>query len=134
MRLADFLTHLPVRRQSALRSSVKSLGKIKTLLQAYALARPTVRISLKVLKSRSDRGYWAYAATDDAGVLDAARQVVGIECAGACSRVSHAWEQHEAGDESRCFRVEALLPTSDAGMRRRERSERALMYTGQMRG
>ena len=85
VRIVDFLKSIPVRRQTALKSPAKLLFKIKKMLQAYALARPSIRFSLKVLKAKTDKGNWMYApkrgATPEAVLTDAAIQVVGKKVA-----------------------------------------------------
>ncbi|KAI4178567.1 MAG: hypothetical protein LQ346_007404, partial [Caloplaca aetnensis] len=58
IRVTEFLKGLPVRRQTALKDATKQLAKVKRTLQAYAFARPSVRLSLKVLKAKSDKNNW----------------------------------------------------------------------------
>ena len=91
VRVTDFLKHLPVRRQTALKSVPKILAKIRSLLQAYALARPAVRFSLKVLKAKNEKLNWLYAPSSGAGggkVVDAALKVVGQVAVAQCEWVS----------------------------------------------
>ncbi|KAA6415918.1 MAG: hypothetical protein FRX48_00637 [Lasallia pustulata] len=82
VRLVDFLNNLPVRRQTALKSSAATLSKIKRTLKAYAIARPSTRFSLKVLKARTEKDNWVYAPKVGACVSDAAIKVVGKKVAG----------------------------------------------------
>ena len=76
VRISNYLKHMPVRRQTAIKSSARTSSKIKRLLQAYALARPTVRFSFKVLKARNEKANWSYAPQAGATVTDAALRVV----------------------------------------------------------
>lgn len=46
------------------------LAKIKKMLQAYALARPHLRLSLKMLKAKDRKGDWTYPK---GGALSASR-------------------------------------------------------------
>ena len=75
VRVKDFLKSLPVRHQSALKSASKTLSRIKALLQGYALARPSVRFALKILKVKNDKGNWSYVPRPPATTLSAAAQI-----------------------------------------------------------
>jgi DNA mismatch repair ATPase MutL len=105
VKVTDFFKFLPVRKQTALKHSAKWLAKIKRLVQAYALARPTVRFSLKVLKAKTNRGDFIYAPKATANMEDAAFKVIGKDCAGQCD-----W----TAIESERFIVHAFLPKPDA--------------------
>lgn len=74
-------------------------------MQAYALARPVVRFSLRVLKAKNDKGNWMYAPKAGGNVEDAAFKVVGKECASQC-----AWSVFETDH----YEVQAFLPRQDA--------------------
>lgn len=76
-------------------------------MQAYALARPAVRFSLRILKAKNDKGGWLYAPKADASVEDAAIKVVGKDCASQCAWYS---TEHEG------FIVEGFLPRQQADM------------------
>ena len=105
VRASELFKSLPVRKQAALKASAKCLGKIKSTLQAYAMARPSVRFSLKVLKAKNDKGNWMYAPKPDASVEDAAFKIVGNACASQC---------HYTLVEENGITVQSLLPKSDA--------------------
>lgn len=107
VRMTDFLSKHPVRKQVALKGSVKIIGKIKQLLQQYAFARPTTRLSLRVLKAKNDRDNWTYAPRAGADVDDTAMKVVGKPCASECS-----W--HEL--ESEGFQIRAYVPQISANI------------------
>lgn len=95
-----------MRKQTAEKHASKCLVSIRKLLQAYALARPNVRLSMRVLKAKNGNLDFNYAPkTSGATVHDAAFKVVGTEPASQCS-----WAVFEAGR----FEVQALLPSSDA--------------------
>ena len=89
--ITDFLSKVPVRKQTAEKHSAKCLTKIRRLLQGYVLARPHIRLSLKLLKAKSTKGDWSYAPR--AGVsskkafmsldLDTAIKVFGTKAAEA---------------------------------------------------
>ncbi|KAL8764817.1 MAG: hypothetical protein Q9209_007861 [Squamulea sp. 1 TL-2023] len=128
VRINNFLKSIPVRQQTALKESAKQLAKIKRTLQVYALARPSVRLSLKILKAKNDKGNWLYAPKSDASVLDAAVKVFGKKLTDQCRWV--VWSQIprsvEAGGAPQgdntmmcthsdsSYRIEALIPDSDA--------------------
>ena len=65
-----------------MKSTQKTFAKIKRTLQTYAIARPTTRLSIKILKSPSDNGNWTYGPSSNAGMAEAALQVVGRDVAG----------------------------------------------------
>lgn len=74
------------------------------MLQAYALARPTVRMSMRVLKTKIERLDFVYAPKGGAAsVQDAAMKIVGKDCALQCS-----WYVIESGG----YEVQALFPTA----------------------
>jgi DNA mismatch repair ATPase MutL len=104
VKVTDFFKFLPVRKQTALKHSAKWLAKIKRLVQAYALSRPTVRFSLKVLKAKTNRGDFIYAPKATANMEDAAFKVIGKDCAAQCD-----W----TAIESDRFIVHAFLPKPD---------------------
>ncbi|KAF2118158.1 hypothetical protein BDV96DRAFT_684830 [Lophiotrema nucula] len=105
VRVADFFKSFPVRKQAALKHSAKYLAKIKRLIQAFALARPTVRFQLRILKAKVDKGNFVYAPKIGANVEDAAFKVIGSECAKQCD-----WTALETDG----FEVHAFLPRPDA--------------------
>ncbi|KAJ5844916.1 hypothetical protein N7534_008585 [Penicillium rubens] len=84
VRITDFLKHIPVRRQTALKCATKSLSRIKKLVQAYAIAHPSKRFSLKVLKAKIENNNWTYAPNADASLSDAALKVAGREVSSSC--------------------------------------------------
>jgi DNA mismatch repair ATPase MutL len=105
VRTTDFFKHLPVRKQNALKHSGKWLAKIRRLMQAYALARPSVRFNLRVLKAKSNKGDFVYAPKKDANVEDVVFKVIGKDCALQCD-----W----TAIESDGFEVQAFLPKPNA--------------------
>ncbi|KAF9699501.1 hypothetical protein EKO04_002446 [Ascochyta lentis] len=94
-----------VRKQLAIKDSMKCLAKIRRLMQAYALARPAIRFRLHVLKAKNGKGDFVYAPKTNANVEDAALKVIGKECALQCQ-----WTALEMGG----FDVHAFLPSSTA--------------------
>ncbi|KAM0322850.1 hypothetical protein ACHAQA_009191 [Verticillium albo-atrum] len=71
--------NLPVRRNILLKEVPKSIASIRTLLQAYALARPQIRLMFKVLGD--DKSSWSYAPRGDATPQEAALQLFGVSLA-----------------------------------------------------
>ncbi|KAE8447461.1 hypothetical protein EG329_010734 [Mollisiaceae sp. DMI_Dod_QoI] len=84
--VTNFLSKLPVRKQNALKEASKMLSKLKDLLQAYCLARPRVKFSLKVLKS--SKGSWSYAPRPNDGIKEAVSLVIGRDTASQCMEKS----------------------------------------------
>ncbi|KAK5124142.1 hypothetical protein LTR85_001845 [Meristemomyces frigidus] len=105
VRITDFIKTSPVRRQVALKNTEKCLKKIKQTLQAYAFARPHVRLSLRVLKAKNDKGNWMYAPKPGGDVEDAAMKIVGSACVSQCT-----WSVIEEHG----FTLQAFLPCPNA--------------------
>lgn len=74
-------------------------------MQAYALARPTIRFRLRVLKAKNSNGDFVYAPKADANIEDAALKVIGKDCALQCD-----WTALEAEG----FEIHAFLPKPGA--------------------
>ncbi|KAI7217344.1 hypothetical protein KC343_g5870 [Hortaea werneckii] len=106
VRITDFIKANPVRRQQALKNAEKVLKKTKQMLQAYAFARPHVRLSLKVLKAKNEKDNWVYAPKPNGSLADAALKIVGSACVSQC-----AWSVVEEDG----FTVQALFPKPEAG-------------------
>ena len=106
-----------MRRQTALKTAAKTLAKIKRLLQAYALARPKVRFSLKILKAKTEKDNWMYAPKTDATILDAATKVAGKKVTDHCEWKS--WSTVDAkgqqGLKRDIYTFECLLPGLKCG-------------------
>ena len=122
IRVVDFLKSIPVRRQTALKAPSKLMFKIKNMIQAYALARPTVRFSLKVVKAQNDKGNWMYAPTNglisEVVMTNAAMQVVGRKTVEQ-SRWT-VWSSLSVGEQTGnatddVYTIEALLPAPVCG-------------------
>ncbi|CAG8971740.1 hypothetical protein HYALB_00007220 [Hymenoscyphus albidus] len=124
--VTKFMFKLPVRKQTALKSSSKTLIKIKELLQAYALARPSVRFSLKVLKE--SKGGFSYAPRPTNGIKEAVSHVIGKDASAQCVEKTFVFSEsqpmgHDQIDdyastsdqvESSQFHVSVYLPRPDA--------------------
>ena len=114
VRATDFLKNLPVRRQTALKNSAKQLAKVKRTLQAYALARPSVRFGLKVLKAKSDKDNWTYAPKSEASVFDAAIKILGKKVIDCCQW--HVYCPETLDDEGVLRPLETSSSTTDRGL------------------
>lgn len=78
----NFAAKLPVRKKTFEKDAVKTIQALRRLLQAYALARPSVRFSLKVTKG--GKGSWSYAPHAGDGIGEAVSQVIGRETSSQC--------------------------------------------------
>ncbi|KAF2634915.1 hypothetical protein P280DRAFT_523576 [Massarina eburnea CBS 473.64] len=105
IKITDFFKHLPVRKQTTLKDPAKCLAKIRRLIQAYALARPAVRFSLRILRAKSNKGDFVYAPKKDANVEDAVIKIISKECALQCD-----WTATKTDG----FEIHAYLPRPDA--------------------
>ena len=63
IRATDLFKSLPVRRQNHLKEGRNPINRVKELLQAYALARPCIKLSLKVLGD--EKSSWDYCPASD---------------------------------------------------------------------
>ncbi|KAL3449068.1 hypothetical protein BJX65DRAFT_55446 [Aspergillus insuetus] len=106
VRISDLFRHIPVRRQTSIKDAKKTITKIRKIVQAYAMARPTTRLSFKLLKARIETSNWMYAPGRDATLREAAMQVVGIEMASMC--LIKEWPEQTGGNSG--FRLVGLLP------------------------
>ncbi|OQU93758.1 hypothetical protein CLAIMM_00233 [Cladophialophora immunda] len=85
IRVLDFLSKIPVRKQTALKESMKTLQAIRLLLFSFAFARPEVRLSLKVLKGKNNKINWTYAPTPTPSIAEVATKILGKEIASECT-------------------------------------------------
>ncbi|KAL2837054.1 hypothetical protein BJY01DRAFT_238021 [Aspergillus pseudoustus] len=112
VRITDLFKHIPVRRQTSIKDAKKTIMKVRKMVQAYAMARPTTRLSLKIAKAKSTSGNWVYAPGRDATPMEAAMQVIGTEVASMC--VSIEWPTIPQGEtqaqSNSSLRLIALLP------------------------
>ena len=121
MRISSFLATFPVRKQTALKAPVKTLSKIKSILQTYALAKPLVRYSLKIVKAEKDGFNWIYPASKSlTPSVDAAVKVVGKAAVAQCEwklwRSSVGLVDQDSRDtQLDDFMLEALVPTLRCG-------------------
>ena len=116
VRINDYLKTIPVRRQTALKTAAKTLAKTKRLLQAYSLARPKVRFSLKVLKAKTEKDNWMYAPKAEGTTSDAATKVAGKKVTDQCEWKS--WSTVDAnfqGLKQDIYKLECLLPALKCG-------------------
>lgn len=117
VRIQNFLKHIPVRRQAALKRATKCLAKIKSLIQGYALAQPSKRFSFKVLKAKNENNNWSFAPGADLALVDAAVKVVGRDVASCCTTKQSTPRVNSINDGSldQTYKVTAFLPRVDAG-------------------
>ena len=95
--IKDFLKGVPVRRQTALKekAAASQLAKIKATMQAYALARPCTRFTLRILKAKSDKGNFSYAPKsvsterpDAACIRETAIKILGTKAVDGCKTLT----------------------------------------------
>lgn len=114
-------SHLPVRKQAAIKDALKNIVKVKQLLHAYALARPHIRLSLRTIGGGT-RQTFSYSPRPESGVKEAVVQIFGTELAAQCliSTVynSTSDESDEITDKNERFSIEAVLPRKDADQSR----------------
>lgn len=134
VRVEKFLHNLPVRRQAVEKISVKMLAQTKRMLQAYALARPYLRLSLKILKAKDRKGDWTYPKSGAVSTsqlqasFNAASDIFGKKLTSQCQLTSSFWSStgeqiDEATSEKvgpnasrdEAYNFEAIMATKDCG-------------------
>lgn len=93
---------------------------IKKMLQTYAMAQPSRRLSLKVLKAKNESNIWMYAPGQSATIIDAALRVAGKEVAANCALKKWPHLDQSSSDEPKGvsgYRFTAFLPKGDTGIR-----------------
>jgi len=80
--IINYAAKLPVRKKTFEKEAPKTIQAMKRLLQAYALARPSVRFSLKVTKG--GKSLWSYAPRASDSINEAVSQVVGRDTSIQC--------------------------------------------------
>ena len=135
VRVEKYLQNLPVRRQAAEKTTVKMLSKVKRMLQAYALARPHLRLSLKILKAKDRKGDWTYpksgalSASRLEASLHAATDIFGKKLTSQCNVTSSSWsstgeqmdedtreESTPSASRDELYTLEATIAKRDCGM------------------
>lgn len=132
VRVEKFLQNLPVRREAAEKASVKMSAKVRKMLQAYALARPHLRLSLKTLKAKDRKGDWTYpksgalSASLSEASFNAATDIFGKKLTSQCELTLSSWSStgeqidEAASDQSWPSRSRDEVYTLEAIMAKRE--------------
>ena len=113
------------------KASSKTLTKIKKQLQSYALARPYLRLSFKVLKAKNEKDSFKFPLTAhlrksalDTCDLNAATQVVGKKVVDQCQHLSSIWsiagqiedqDWQQAATQDGAYKFEAVLAKAEYG-------------------
>lgn len=115
--VSGLFSRTPVREQVVVNEAPQNLAKIRHVLQTYALGRPHIRLSFRVLGGSSKHS-WMYSPVNGASIKEAIVQVFGTELMSQClTRVicSSAEETDcDGGQEKDKFTIEAVLPKPDA--------------------
>ncbi|KAJ6015269.1 DNA mismatch repair protein C-terminal [Penicillium herquei] len=130
VRVMDFLKHIPVRKQVVLKNATKILTKIKKLLHSYAIAQPSKRLSLKVLKAKNENNNWVYAPASDATLSDAAVKVFGRDLSSSCIFKTMSSKSLEAQLDEGEYKVSCLLPKPDSDVSKVSNSGQFLSVDG----
>ncbi|KAJ5731562.1 DNA mismatch repair protein C-terminal [Penicillium malachiteum] len=130
VRVVDFLKHIPVRKQVVLKSATKILTKVKKLLHSYAIAQPSKRLSLKVLKAKNENNNWVYAPASDATLSDAAVKVFGRDLSSSCIFKTMSSKSLEAQVDEGEYKLSCLLPKPDSDLAKVSNSGQFLSVDG----
>ena len=128
----NFMDEIPVRKKNFEKESSKTLAKINQLLRSYALARPSIRFSLKV--TGGGKNSWSFVPRPHDGIIEAISLVIGRDAAMACTEKSLLTTQHrpvgvlprtrdedstfdeDSQAEDGSFAIEAVLPKPDSDL------------------
>ena len=135
VRVEKYLQTLPVRRQAAEKVSAKMLAKVKRMLEAYALAWPHLRLSLKILRAKDRKGDWKYprsgalSASRLEASFNAATDIFGKKLTDQCERVVSTWssigeqideamseQMGPSNSRDKAYTFEATLAKKDCGI------------------
>ncbi|KAI1436691.1 hypothetical protein GGR50DRAFT_184494 [Xylaria sp. CBS 124048] len=122
VRVTKLFSRQPVREQMAIKEAKKNIEKMQELLRSYAMARPQLRLSFKVLHTPTK--IWSYSPRPGATVAEAALQLFGVEAASNCL-LKTIQSDHGSTDNDPTaqgllksatdgFRLEALLANPEA--------------------
>ncbi|KAF2151985.1 hypothetical protein K461DRAFT_257498, partial [Myriangium duriaei CBS 260.36] len=107
VRVEQFLTSYPVRKQIALNNKMEMIKGMRAMCQAYAFARHGMRISFSVLKSTKQSERWLFASRTPDTLKDTAMKVVGHPAAAQCQLVEMQYDT---------IAMSALLPKPDSDL------------------
>ncbi|EAA34508.1 hypothetical protein GE21DRAFT_983 [Neurospora crassa] len=125
--VTDLFGAYPVRLKRATSEATATVLKVKGLLECYALARPQVKLSFKVLGGKQS---WSYVPTSGAALKDAVVQVMGRELAAQCMLQTSPFSVSDTetkipqtcnlplAQQPSKFVFEAYLPTTTADIRK----------------
>ncbi|OAP63742.1 hypothetical protein AYL99_02969 [Fonsecaea erecta] len=115
IRVQNFLSKIPVRKQAALKETTKVLQAIKDLLFSLAFARPEVRLSLSVLKAKKNKINWRYAPPRTPSLTEVATKILGKNIVSECVTHSISSDGFNVGLDNG-WKINALLlsPTAVA--------------------
>ncbi|PHH86379.1 hypothetical protein CDD83_10326 [Cordyceps sp. RAO-2017] len=107
----QLFVNMPARRQNLLKERHRSLSSIKELLEGYAMARPHLRLSLRI----SDGGVrpWSYSPRPVPSVKEATLQIFGTNLAANCVHLTLVDEAREDGSRPQQptgYLMDAFLP------------------------
>ncbi|GJN73066.1 hypothetical protein PLIIFM63780_007131 [Purpureocillium lilacinum] len=105
---SELFKTIPARRHLLLHGTQKTFSGMRDLLSAYVIARPRLRVSLKV--AGHDSSFFSYAPSGAGSVREAALQLFGKALVANCTPISL---HHEASG----FALDALLPSRDCDVK-----------------
>ena len=110
----NLFKNFTVRKQTAIKSSRKSLAEIQRLLESYVIAIPDLRLSFRVLNSSSQA--WSYSPCSLSSTQEAITQIFGHALTAQLIEVSSdtSTEDDAAEEQPRVLRITALLPRPDS--------------------
>lgn len=127
--VTKFMYNLPVRKLKFEKAAPKTLGEIKKLLQGYSLARPHIKLALKVTKG--GKGSWSFAPRPNDAMKEIVSKVLSRDLAAQCVEKSLTFIEDDSSsneassvvipknrlgsyDPKGLFVIEAFLPKLDA--------------------
>ncbi|KAI0395097.1 hypothetical protein F5Y17DRAFT_425191 [Xylariaceae sp. FL0594] len=115
--VSKLFSRQPVRQQMAVKKAKKTLDKVQELLRAYVMARPQLRLHLKVAQPSAK--VWSYSLKCEANAKEALVQLFGADMASRCCLRTLEYNESFNGmavmagpppvNTSECFVLEAVM-------------------------
>ena len=93
-------------------------------MQAYAFARPNVRLAFKVLRAKNDKNNWTYGPNPSlTTLLNATAKILGQEVAIQCQ--ARLWTSDAEGEAGDSYTIDAVVAKGDGGrVKNKRRNDR----------
>lgn len=95
--VAQLYHGIPVRKQSVIKEAKRTLERIKVLFRSYAMARPKMRFTFRVIGKPNLT--WIYAPKQDASYSEVILQILGKDAASRCIEKTASFPAIDEGQQ-----------------------------------